>query len=278
MAYIIYTRSAVILIICSMPLISGCGGNDRKPTRINSASPHQQTYGERLQADPVGELNTLLDRCEKFGQYRMTFYRQERLGSIVKALRPTETIRATFRAEPYSVRFEWLDKDSSYYESVYVEGLYDNKLLVRERKGIFPFPPQVRQIDVDLPAKLGQSINPITSFGLAQTTRRIAQLFDEVDLAGALTIRYEGIVDLEPMHRPAHCLRITQTPVEGWHHTLREFYIDAETRLPAGVDLWLDEKTLEARYRYADIDPDVSLSDTDFRLSKDHPTTQETKE
>lgn len=264
-----------LTLSATLTLASGCGGEVKVkgPKRIETPDQPYAEEGEKIAADPVAYLRQVLERCERLDAYRLTFYRQERLGlGLAKKLGPMEEIRAAFRNEPFSVKFEWDDPESLYYESVYVAGQNDNKLIVRERKGALPLlPPKVRVVDLKDPVKFGRARNPITNFGLAQVTRRIVGLFDNPKVADALTIRYAGVVDLEPMHEPAHHLRITQTPVEGYTHTRRDFYISAETLLPAGVDLWLENGDLDARYRYTDVNTDVDLTDADFRLSKDHP-------
>ncbi|MGQ9650143.1 MAG: DUF1571 domain-containing protein [Phycisphaerae bacterium] len=229
--------------------------------------------GERIGADPLAYLRRLHDKCDALEQYRLTFYRQERVGTLVQSLSPMEQIDALFRKRPFSVKFTWNSSDSDYYESVYAEGQNGNKLVIRERKGIFPFPPQVRLIDPALPAKIGKARNAITDFGLARVTQRTLLPFDDPALAKVMTIRYEGLVDLDPAGRPAHHLLIKRPPTAGYAYTRQDFYIDAASLLPAGTDLWLKSGQLGARYRYVDIRTDVQLSDQDFRLSQDHPET-----
>ncbi len=272
---------ALVLAATAMvPSVSGCGAGAtvEAPARIDTPETRYAKEGKRIEADPVAYLRDVYEHCDALEQYRLLFYRQERLGTLFPTLGPMEEIRATFRKDPFSVKFEWDDPRSSYCESVYVAGRSDNKLIVRERHGIFPFPPQVRIIDPSLPAKIGKARNPITNFGLAQVTRRILRLFDDPELVKVLTTGYRGLVDLEPMHRPAHHLRIEQLPFKGYRHTQRDFYIDAETLLPAGVDLWLKPGQLDARYRYTAVDAAVTLTDADFRLSKDHPESEENDE
>lgn len=242
----------------------------RAPT-TQAVDPRFAREGERIAADPVAYLREVCGRCEALPQYRLTFYRQERVGTLVQKLAPMEQIDALFRKTPFSVKFTWNSPDADYYESVYVEGQNENMLVIRERKGIFPFPPQVRVIDPALPGKLGVARNPITDFGLARVARRTLRPFEDPALANVMTIRYQGVVAVEPTGRPAHHLLIERPPMPGYAYTRQDFYIDAETLLPAGTDLWLRTGDLGARYRYADVRTDIQLDDADFRLSKDHP-------
>ena len=258
--------------VAAMAVICGCAGPNavRQEMRIDTPEARYTRDGERIKAGPVEYLRELKQRCDKLEQYRLTFYRQERLG-LIPTLGPVEEIHASFRKQPFSVKFEWHDEKMPYYESVYVAGHNNNKLLIRERHGLFVFPPQVRILNLDDPVKLGKAKNPVTAFGLAQVSARTLEPFDDPKLRGVMTIRYEGLVDLEPFHRPAHHLRIERPPMKGYRYTVQDFYIDAETKLPAGTDLWLKNGKLDARYRYTDLDANVTLTDADFTLSKDHP-------
>ena len=60
-------------------------------------APRLTPEGERIKADPIAYLRRLSDRCEALEQYSLTFYRQERVGSVVQALAPMEQVEALFR-------------------------------------------------------------------------------------------------------------------------------------------------------------------------------------
>ena len=261
------------LIITWVSATMGCATTPVEREK-RQGNPHDQytTEGRRIAADPVGYLRELKDRCDRLAQYRLTFYRQERLG-IIPSLGNMEEIRAAFRQSPFSVKFNWDDDSMPFFESVYVKGQNNDKMLIRERKGLFPFPPQVRILDVQAPVVFGKAKNPITAFGLSQLASRTLAPFDDPQLAGIMRISYEGLKPIEPTQRLAHHFRIERPPTTGYRYTRQDFYVDAETQLPSGTDLYLKTGELDARYRYADIETDVTLTDEDFRLDEDHPET-----
>lgn len=261
-----------------LTIIAGCAapGEVRQETRIKTPAMQYKREGKRITADPVAWLRELKERCDALDQYTLRFHRQERLG-LIPTLGKVEDIRAAYRHEPFSVKFEWPDETMPYYESVYVAGQNKGKLLVRERHGILLFPPQVRILNLDDPVKLGKAKNPVTAFGLAEISTRTLAPFDDPKLQKIMTIRYEGLVDLEPFHRPAHHLRIERPPTEGYRYTAQDFYVDADTLLPAGTNLWLQSGALDASYRYSEVNANVPLTDTNFRLSKDHPELAQAK-
>lgn len=261
----IHPRFHLMSISC---LLIACAAPGKGPSPIVTAVPAPyRADATLLDKDPVAFLRQLKERCDTLDHYSLTFYRQERLG-LIPSLQPMEIIQAKFRRDPFSVKFEWADEEMPYYESVYVEGRNENKLVIRERKGIFPFPPTVRMVDVDLPAKLGKAKNPITSFGLAQLVTRTLGPLDDPAIRDVTTARYLGLIQLEPQNVPAHHLRIEHPPAPGYRYTAQDFYIDARTGLPAGTNLWLPDGQLDTLYRYADVDPAVRLSDVDFHVSK----------
>ena len=212
-------------------------------------------------------LREMYELASKLEQYQLTFYRQERQGLFQK-LGDMEEIKASFRKQPFSVKFVWPSADASYIEAVYVEGQNANKLTVRERKGILGMPPQVRVLNPNDAVNFGASKNPITDFGLAQVARRTVEPLEDPNIGPLMTVTYQGVVDLDPMHRPAYHLKITRPLGTGNRYTTQDFYIDKETKLPAGTDLFLPNGNMDARYRYGDLNTKVTLSDPDFAISR----------
>lgn len=241
--------------------IGGCAQPAEKPGRLSTTTSEVET----INRDPVAYLRQLHQRCDALEQYRLKFYRQERLG-LIPSLGEMEEIDAAFRKKPFSVKFDWADEKMPYFESTYVEGQNQNKLVIRERKGILLSPPQIRKVDVDLPVAIGKAKNPITVFGLANIVRRTLEPFEDAQLKKDMTIRCVGVVNLDPTGRPAYHLRIERPPTAGYRYTGQDFYIDVESGWPAGTDLWLKDGQLDARYRYAAVDVNVQLTDADFAI------------
>jgi hypothetical protein len=245
---------------CALHALVGLERASVKTTPYSKDSAH-------INADPVGFLRELHKRTDALDQYRLTFTRQERFGFIPK-LGSVEKIRAAFRNTPFSVKFEWDDPERDYFECVYVDGQNESNLLVRERKGLLGFAPQVRAVNVMDPVTFGRSKNPITDFGLAQIVRRTLLPFDDPEVVKVASIRYEGLVELEPTKQPSHHLFITCPPTETFRYPRRDFYVDAQTLLPAGTDLYTADGKLDASYRYTEVDTNVKLTDADFRLAE----------
>jgi len=225
--------------------------------RPGTTLPSGDAYAERL--------HEILARSDALTQYRLTFYRRERLGDKLHA---QEQIRALFRKEPFSVKFTWENPDPDYYESVYVAGQNDNKLVVRERKPALPILlPTVRKLDPAAAVKFGRALYPVTEFGLANMVRHTLTGIEDPAARSQITIRLLGLVNLEPQNTPAYQLHIERPAGPDAPYTAQDFYIDTRTHLPTGTDLFLPDGQLAASYRYADLDPNVNLTNADFRLS-----------
>jgi hypothetical protein len=262
----------VLFTILSGLLAAGCASKPiAAPTRVETPEQKHARAAAEIQADPVKFMRQTADRVAKMEQYHVTFYRQERNG-IPPQLGPMEEIQASLRKQPFSVKFAWESQDMPYFESVYVQGQNNNMLIVRERKGALPFlPPMVRIVDVMFPVKIGKSKNPITDFGFAQLMQRSLLPFDDPDIVKVMTIKYEGLVNVEPLNRPVYYLRIDRPRTKSIVYTRQDLYFDADTLLPAGTDLYLPGGVLDVRYRYKDVDANMHFTDADFRLSKNHP-------
>ena len=76
----------------------------------------------------------------------------------------------------------------------------------------------------------------------------------------------EGVVNLDPMNRPAHHLHVERPAAPDVQYTRQELYFDTETLLPAGTDLYLPDGKLDAKYRYSDVNTKVQLTDAHFRI------------
>jgi len=227
-----------------------------------------------IKKDPMAFLHEVYAETQKLDSLRTEFHRQERLGAF-KELRPQERIQAAFRKRPFSVRFKWLDEDSEYNTAVYVEGEHDNKVALLPRKGLLGLPPGVAKYPVDFAVLFHKSRNPITDFGPERMVERTIDRIEKAGHLGEVSIRYHGVAEIGPYKEPCFHLEIRYPEDDPYESKLHDLYVNTKTRLPVGTYLWLpgkDERaveTLDAMYLYADLEPNVHLSDADFRIDAD---------
>ena len=252
-----------------LAMVVGCEQPVKTPTTkpTESAKPNHDRIGDVIRRDPVGYLESCLDRCKKIDAFTTTFYRRERLG-IVPALRPVERILAKWRRSPLSIKFDLPDDTSEYAESVYVEGQNDNKLKVLPRHGLLGLPPTVGSFPVSWSILFHKAKNPITDFGpqrmLERTLYKIG-LARKEKIPGQI-IEYKGVVELQITGQVAHHIQITNPNHRDFPHAKQNLYIDAELQIPAGSYLWTKDGLLDAMYLYADMTPNAQLTDADFTI------------
>jgi len=254
-------------------IVAGCQAPPRvKPSLPGvTATPAGGASTEQITRDPVAFLRQVKQRCDAIPKYRLTFYRQERLG-VLQTLGRIEKIGVTFRADPFAVRFVWEDPGSPFVESLYVAGENDDKLLVRERRGFLGLPPTTYSLDPTSPVKLGQAKRPITDFGLSKLMARTTGTIDSPPGGVPARIEYRGLTRLEQTRQEAHHLVIMRAVAPGHPHPRQDLWIDAKTGLPAGTALYLADGRMDGLYLYADVRPDDSISDKDFRMTAAQPT------
>ncbi len=199
------------------------------------------------QRDPIAFLQAVESRAAALRQYRVTFVRQERLG-VVPSLQPVERMTTWFRAEPFSVKFEWQGDDSEFREAAWVDGQHDGKVLLLRRHGLLGFKPGIERHDPQAAVTFGKSRNPITDFGLYRMIHRTLLRIDGAKRFGGADVRYVGTSELEGVQ--AHHFEIAYPKEDEFPNKRQDLYIEAASGLPVGVYLWLPNGDLDAMYLY----------------------------
>lgn len=246
-------------------LLSGCSGASGPGIRQGSVVPGFEAAAHRVAADPLGYIRKTADRAAALKQYKLTFFRQERLG-IVPSLHEMEHIAARFRDEPFSVYFKWQDANSEFAQAAYVQGTHADKVLLLPRQGLFGLPPTVQQYGVQDAVTFHKSRNPITDFGLARMMERTLRRMADADRFGGVKLSYRGVETVGRNLRPAHRFEVLFPKQDPYPNKRMDLYVDARTDLPAGVYLWLPDGKLDAMYLYEDVDPAVALEAADFAI------------
>jgi hypothetical protein len=245
-------RSGLLVPMWGLLLCCGCSGPAKTDTIAGpgDASSYQRDIA-RFQTDPRAFLQAVRQRCDRLDHYTVVFVRQERLGLFFKSLSKPEHIKASFRARPLSIRFEWLDQDSQATEAVYVEGRNDNRLLLRPRQGFLGSPPSVAKVAIEDPVRWGQARNLITEFGLAHIMARTLDALARADHEGGPTITHKGMVDVEETGVHAHLIEIHYPRTSAFPNPIQQLFIDADTGLLAGTKLFLPDGSLDMVYLFA---------------------------
>ncbi len=237
--------------------------------------PDQAALAARAEADSKAErsrtyarwiLQDALDKSRQLDGYKTLFYFRERTG-LFSTLDPWSKVEATYRRQPRSIKMVWLNKDSDYAESVYVEGRDDDQLRVLPRKGLLGMRPSVTAIDPQTAVTLGKTLRPITDFGLAEL---ISTTFEEIDQArqvGRVRMWYAGRSSPPHMDQQARKV-VIQFPEEYEDGVREDIYISTETGYPIAAYFWEPDGDLLAAYLYGEPDPTLPPMSA-FWLSRD---------
>ena len=258
----------VLLALC----IGGCSvpGPVVSFSTIANASPAAIETGKRIAADPEAFLREVRTRCEALAAYEVDFYKQERLGLIVKKLQPKEHMRVRFRARPFSVKMTMLNADHEFAETLYVEGANNGKLLCLPRKGLFGGRPSIQDYPPDFAVRFGRSINPITDFGVARLMQRVLQTLEEARAAGAgPEVVYLGIAELEYDAVPVHHVSVQYPETAAIPSLKVDLLFHVGTLSPAASYVRPGGERLQGRYLYTHFDLHPEFGDGAFELSED---------
>lgn len=203
-----------------------------------------------LRDDPLGYLESCLERCEKEVRgYVATFRKQERVeGRLLKR----ETIVVRHLAQPFSVHMDWLEGEGRAKKVLYVEGKNQGKMLVRP-KGPLGF--VVLSKDPEGSESKASGRFPVTQFGMIHGMRSTVESMRRAKANGTLHVRYEGLAKLPELgERPVHCfIRTPYDPPEldGIGHLT--VFVDPDTGLQVGSIVKTPAGDLLGEYFFGDI-------------------------
>jgi hypothetical protein len=217
--------------------------------------------------DPLAYLQRVRVACEQLRQYRLVFIRRERRGiGLLKSLHAPERIECWFRRSPFSIRMKWLDPDIKYGESTYVQGQDDDRLRFTPRPQLFNLPYRVYRVNPVTPVNWGECRYPVTEFGVEILMDRTLQTI-AADPAGT-RVTYIGTEPAPGSTRIAHRIRIDYPPDTN-PAPVQELFIDAQTNIPLHTEMRFADGAIDTAYTYENLDPTVTLTDSDFVLEYD---------
>lgn len=238
-------------------------------TTVASANSIPSDPAAAVAADPIKFLRESLTRAQNLRSYTCTFIRQERLG-LFKKLMPVEVISANYRAEPLSVRLTWNDPESEFRQCAYVAGRDDGKVLTLPRKGLLGAPPTVEKYDPELGVTFGKTRNMITDFGSKRMAERLIDRIEKAEKLGGVKVTYKGEAPVGPHAEQCYVVEMRFPEKDEFPNKLLDLYFCKKKLVPIATFMYLPgtpercEKTLDASYVYAGIEPSAPVSDAKF--------------
>ena len=261
-------RFSPAVTVTLLALLAGCTSPPKiSPVEgpITGISPAEaDARAAIVQRDPIAYLHSVAEHCRNLQQYTVKLVRYERRGLLVPDLEGPEHIQCSFRRTPFSIHMQWLDTNVKYNESTYVAGQHGDKIRFLSRGFVLGLkaPPAINEIDVQTPVSLGETLQPITDFGLERMMERTLRSMAEADAV----IKYIGLKSMQGSGRPVHHLRMSYSP-RRYATPIQDLYVDVQTNLPAGTELRRSNDEINAAYFYEELNPQAKLTDADFLLS-----------
>jgi hypothetical protein len=201
--------------------------------------------------DPLVFLEKCMERYDREVQgYECIMMKQDRVG---KRLNSPEIIRAYFKERPFSVFMRWLQGGHGALCVLYVQGKYNNKMLVLP--SILPGLIKVKEYDPEGKEARESGRYPITEFGIKIGTERTLKAWREaraqhalhVDFLGVYYVPKAGDRECYKLHRS----RYAQPEEDGIMDYI--LYVDCETWLQVGSELRDAQGQLIGEYYFRDI-------------------------
>jgi hypothetical protein len=263
----------------SSPTPSAGNPNSGNTTSIPPGEINRQVQsairGSRLALQlHVALLEVGKHRIERCPDYTATFIKQEKLDG--GDLQELQSIEFKLRHKPFGVYMKWLEGGDVGRELLFVEGQYDEKMLVR-LGGIKKKLPLLK-LDPTGSMAMAESRHPATEAGLLQLAETILK-YRKRDLTLKGGVHWEMHPEQKFMNRACDCwiVEYDSAEIEPVYRK-SVVYIDRELSLPVctrnfgwpekGAEFAdaaeLDEATLIEYYGYTDIKIDERLPDVAF--------------
>jgi len=232
-----------------------------------SSSESVQALLELARRDHVALLEHCLRHCEaNYRDFTCTLVKQERMGS---RLGKEQTVVAKFMQKPYSVAMHWVKNAPIADRSIYVEGKWNNQMMVRPAGLLSIAGPQMRKPDDKDVMK--NTLRPINKFGFQCSLESLIEVYEQARVQGGLTCEI-GLVGpdgersefVEVAGRRALVLVRLLPAKDDYPAKRTEIYIDVDYLVPVLVKGYNWDNELSSSYLFTDLKFNVGLTDDDF--------------
>jgi len=256
---------------------------DRDSANVSSTEANGSSAADSRKSDGEQSALTLRDvisfaaesreAVKAVKDYTAVFSKTEMVkGKLIK-----QEMQMKFRAKPFSVYFLYRGNNDG-RQAIYVDGRYDNKLIVKEVSGLGSLVGGGVHLRPNDPRVVAENRYPVTHVGIAnllETTIRdwekeLKVAGDEVDVQYFPNARLK-----DPNGRAADvpCLAVQVIHLKklsGLPYHMNRVYFDKETRLPVRAERYGwperagEKPPLLEEYKYLNLQTNVNLTDADF--------------
>lgn len=210
------------------------------------------------ETDHLALLNLALENYTRNVQaFSATFYKQERINGKLK---PTQKIAVQFKEQPFSLLMKWQENIGTIDKLLYVEGSYDNKMIVHPA-GLLAWIKSVRRDPAGRDARKS-SRRTCNQFGFRRTIEGMIAVYQDAQSAGDLQMSSLGRT--ERFGRPCVTFVRTLPPKDQYPCARMVVDFDLEYLLPVSVSSYDWQENLLSQYSYRDLDFNASFAAAAF--------------
>ena len=220
-----------------------------------------QRLVQLAKTDHIALLKYCQDHYEKhYRNYTCTLVKQERLKG---ALGKEQEVRVRFMESPFSVSMEWIRNAPIANRMLYVEGKYNNKMIVRPKSGLLRILTGGSVLrDPDGADVMKNTLRPVSLFGFHRGTRELLNVYLAAKKAGDLEEKFGGFAEVNG--RKVIVLKRYLPAKDEYPAWKTIICIDPEYLVPTCIEGFDWDERLTSRYMYKDIRFNVELGEDDF--------------
>lgn len=237
-----------------------CDSVGREQVSIVNVPVQERAKIEQLaRTDQIAMLEWAMEHYTKtVRDYEGTLYKQERIsGKIGKE----QVVSFKFKEKPFSVFMQWQKKTGPIDKLLFVEGKYDNKMIVHPR-GFFV--GWIKSLKFDPHGKEARKVSLRTcdEFGLYRMMREMLRLCRLADDGSGLKVKYIE----EKVFDKRKCIELEiLLPIDPRYNQRRVVLrIDTEYMMPVYVASYDARNELIGKYSHKDLQFNVGLPDSYF--------------
>jgi hypothetical protein len=207
------------------------------------------------------------DAVKEIKDYTAVFSKTEMVkGKLIK-----QEMQMKFRTKPFSVYFHYQGGSADGRQAIYVDGRYDNKLIVKEANGIGSYLPGGVHLRLDDARVVAENRYPVTHVGIAKMLETTIHDWEKESkvLGDDVDVQFFPHAKLKEI--PCQAVQVTHLKKLGdLKYHLNRVYFDRESRLPVRAERYGwpvregDKPPLLEEYRYTNLKVNVNLTDADF--------------
>lgn len=208
---------------------------------------------------------------KKIKDYTAVFNKTEMVkGKLIK-----QEMQMKFRAKPFSVYFRYHGGDADSRQAIYVDGRYENKLVVKEGNGLGAVLPGGVRLKLGDPRVAAENRYPVTQVGIANLLETTIHDWEHEAKVPGDEVDVQFFPNAKLKDLPCQAVQVIHLKKVGdLKYHMNRVYFDKETRLPVRAERfgWPtrtgDKPSLLEEYRYSNLQTNVNLTDADFDPAK----------